>query len=165
MSRTTNLVFEYRAKGKAPLSGLGKTGVLIWAVAFLSVFIGFIVFLVLAFQVNIKYIWLADILGILSFIFGPYSFYIKRFYLFALTEDNILYMKSAINAVPKKYKVDLASVSEIVYSNPVKAIAIEFKNKDGKILGRFNPLMIDGKQFRSFINIIAERNKNLQIKV
>jgi len=128
MENSSELVFEYRIKGKTPLSGWGTTGVIIWLIAFLSVFTGFVVFLVAAFKTDIKFIWLADIFGILSLIFGPYALYVKRFFYFALTESNILIMKSTINFIPRSYKVDLNTITSITPANPAKAMAIEFRD-------------------------------------
>lgn len=165
MEKIEDPVFEYKIRGKTQLGGWGITGTIIRLIAFLSVFTGFIIFLIAAIKTNVKYIWLADLLGVLSLLFGPYAFFIKRYYYFALTENNILLMKSSINGIPRGYKVDLNSVGTITQSNQSKAVAYEFRNKNGDIVGRFNPLSMTGKQFEEYLNIISERNKNIEIKI
>ena len=73
-------------------------------------------------------------------------------------------MKSIIKGIPKSYKVDLNTISEITAFDPAKSDAVEFKNKNGDILGRFNPLSMSNKQFESFLKVISERNKNIEIR-
>ena len=102
MKNQKTFIFEYPAKSDSNLA----TG-LFSLIAFLIALAGFIIFLILAFKVNIKYIWIADTLGVISLILGPYTYFKKKYRYFSLTEDNILIMKSVIKMIPCAYTVNL----------------------------------------------------------
>ena len=165
MSKVTDLVFEYRNKGNAPFKTLGITGVIFTIIVFLIFLSGFIIFLILAFKNNIKYIWLADLSGLLAFLFGPYSYIKQNHCYFALTEDGILRIKTVSGFFPRKFKIKLNDVSEIAYSNPVKSLTVIFRNKKGKIIGNFNHSTMGYNQFRKYLDIISLKNKDIVIKV
>jgi hypothetical protein len=158
-----NYIFNYRVKGKSPLGSLGAAGNIISILTFIISSAAFIAFVVMAVKTNIKYIWLANLFGLMALFFGPYVFFSKKNYYFALGDDNILIMKSIISFIPKTYKVDLAQVTEISYSNPINSISVLFKNGTGKVLGKFNYKTM-GSTFKKCLDIICENNKHIKCK-
>jgi hypothetical protein len=165
MSKVTDLVFEHRNKGNAPFKALGTMGVILTIIIFLIFLSGFIIFLISAFKINIKYIWLADLSGLLAFLFGPYTYIKQNHYYFALTEDGTLIIKTVSGFFPRKYKMKLNDISEIAYSNPVKSLTVIFRNKKGKIIGNFNHSTMGYNQFRKYLDIISLKNKDIKIQV
>jgi hypothetical protein len=156
-----NYIFNYRVRGKSPLGSLGAAGNIISILIFIIASASFIIFLVLALKTNIKYIWFANLSGLIALFFGPYVFFSKKNYYFALGDDNILIMKSIISFIPKTYNVDLAQVTEISYSNPINSISVLFKNGTGKVLGKFNYETMGGT-FKKCLDVICENNKHIK---
>jgi hypothetical protein len=156
-----NYIFNYRVKGKSPLGSLGAAGNIISILIFIIASGSFVVFLMLAFKTYSKYIWLANFSGLIALFFGPYAYFSKKNYYFALHDDNILIMKSMIKFIPRTYKIDLSQVTEITYSNPIESISVLFKDGNGKVLGKFNYVTLGGT-FKKCLDIICEKNKQIK---
>ena len=156
-----NYIFNYKVKGKPPFGSLGAAGNIISVLIFIIASAAFVVFLMLAFKTSNKYIWLANLSGLIALFFGPYAFLSQRNYYFALRDDNMLIMKSMIKFIPRTYKVNLSEVTEISYSNPIESISVLFKNGNGKVLGKFNYVTLGGT-FKKCLDIICENNKHIR---
>jgi hypothetical protein len=156
-----NYIFNYKVKGKSPLGRFGAAGSVISLLIFIIASAAFVLFLMLAFKSGNKFIWLANLSGLIALFFGPYTFLRNRNYYFALSDDNMLIMKSMIKFIPRTYKVNLSEVTEISYSNPIESISVLFKNGNGKILGKFNYVTLGGT-FKKCLDIICENNKHIK---
>jgi hypothetical protein len=156
-----NYIFNYRVKSKTPLGSLGASGNLISLLIFIIATIAFIVLLLFALKTNNKYIWLANLFGLIALVFGPYTYFSKKNYYFALQDDNILIMKSMIKFIPRVYKVELSKVTEISYLNPLESKSVLFRDGTGKVLGEFNYGTMGGT-FKKCLDIICENNKHIK---
>jgi hypothetical protein len=160
MTEPDKIIYQYKVRGKTSLSGWGKKGTVISLIAFFAVFIPFIVFIILAItksHQNFKvFIWLANIFGILSLVLGPFSIISKNFYLLNFYENGFLYVQSFIGFRRVKSLINLNEVSSIQFGNPAKSVSLNFLSSEGKILGRFNHLMM-GREFDYLKKLISEK--------
>jgi len=165
MDKEYDLIFEYKTGRKLSSPRVSTAGSVFYMILFLVFLCGFIYFMISAFKVNIKYIWIANLCGISAILFGPYSYLKNRYYYFALSEDGLLIMKTISGLFPKTYKININDISEIEYDDPVKSLNVVFKNSDGKTLGKFNHTAIGYNRFKKYIDVIAMKNQNIGIKI
>jgi hypothetical protein len=156
MKNQKTFVFEYPNKSDSNLA----TG-LFSLIAFLIALAGFIIFLIFAFKINIKYIWIADTLGVISIILGPYTYFKKKYRYFALTEHYIIIMRSIIKMIPRSYIMDLSEISEVAISG---SGLVQFRDSGGKIAGKLNRAIMEPEDLKNYLNILSEKNDNLKIK-
>lgn len=162
MTEPNKIIYQYKVKGKTSLSGWGVKGTVISLIAFFAVFIPFIVFLILAIsQKNTTFIWIANIFGILSLVLGPFSIISKNYYLLNFYESGHLYVQSFIGFRKVKHLIDLKEVASIQFGNPAKSAAINFVDSGGKILGRFNHLMM-GREFEYLKKLLSEKHPGIK---
>ncbi|HEY5125175.1 MAG TPA: hypothetical protein VIK14_15710 [Ignavibacteria bacterium] len=151
-------IFEYKSLSN-------KTGALIYLFAFFAAFAGFLVFLILAFKVNIKYIWIANFFGLASLILGPFSSFSKLYCYFALTEDNLLIMKSVIKMIPRSYIVELKKISEVISPTNTNSGIVHFRSPEGETLAKFNYNKMGYGDLKKYLGILSEKNNDIEVKI
>ena len=157
--------FKYQVDGKTAMSGWGKWGT---AISVFSILIVTIPFLFFAYHVlnGATELWFfALMFGILSFLFGPYQFWIKKYYFFGLTKDGTLMMRSVINFIPRAYEINVHDISHIKQENLAKSPAVLFCGRNNKVIGRFNPMTMNFINFYGYLNLMLEKYPDVELRI
>ena len=148
--------FKYQVEGKTAMSGWGKWGTAITFISILAVTIPFLFFAYHFLNGAAELLFFVIMFGILSLLFGPYQFWIKKYYFFGLTKDGTLIMRSVINFIPRAYEIYVHDIINIKQENLAKSPAVLFCGINNKVIGRFNPMTMNIVKFYGYINIILE---------
>jgi hypothetical protein len=126
--------------------------------------LGSILFVIALFYKGLIMLPFALLMVLLALFFGPYLKLLKSYYQVIYYEDETLELKSIINFIPRKCRLNLKEITLIRRENPLKAQALQFKNASGKVLGRFNHILLGPEEFNNFMNLLTNRNRHIEVK-
>lgn len=152
-------IFNYKIEGKTTLSArFGIIGDVIAYIVPSLVTILCFVFTFLALIEDKNFMYIALVMFLFALIFGPYQIFIKRFYNLALKQDGTVIVKSIVNFIPRSYIFHAKDIAHIQVAD-----ILMFYDKQKRVIGNFNCLVLLEKQILEGIELIKKFNPDLVV--